>query len=167
MDPISNFSTTRYRRFYNASWKDETSLPYALRGNYTAIILVGKFCMMCWEESWDYLTVVPNLFCWEYLLLFRRKVGKILFFPTKIPTLCVIPQLFSTDSTIFPTSFPQHNFPVLGFSTLAELFCWEFRIGHVMESNQSSFTSLVFHISRLCSLYLYLLNAQRSYASTS
>jgi hypothetical protein len=26
MDPISNFSTTRYRRFYNASWKDETSL---------------------------------------------------------------------------------------------------------------------------------------------
>ncbi len=133
----------------------------------TAIVLVGKSCM-CWEESWNYLTVVPNLFCWEYLLLFRGKVGKILFFPTKITTFNNFTQPFRTNSSIIPTLFSRHNLPVLGFSTLAELFCWEFRIGHVMESNQSSFTSLVFHISLLCSLYLYtyLLNAQRSYAST-
>jgi hypothetical protein len=79
-------------------------------------MLVGKFGMG-WEESWDYLTALPNLFCWECLLLFMLKVGKILFFPTKIPTLTVVTQPFRTNFSVIPTSFPQHNFPVLGFST--------------------------------------------------
>ena len=78
--------------------------------------MVGKFGMG-WEESWDYLTPVPNLFCWEYLVLFMYKVGKILFFPTKISTFTPFSQPFRTHSSVIPTFFPQHDFLVLGFST--------------------------------------------------
>jgi hypothetical protein len=126
---------------------------YSCFGDITAFWLVGYF-VPCWKNSWDCRTAVPNPFGWEYLLWFMQKVGLFLFLPTKIPTYRAYSQPFRTIFPVFPTFFPQHNFPLLGFS-----ICRILLLGiaflqvspHFPLLVERAVVCLVIHISCLCS----------------